>query len=146
MSIEIGSEFSEAIKVNGEKYRQTGLLEHIPVFDRGFSFMYIHSGRNEEDSENFEMIRAAPRLTDELIQFRKDPDYDEDIVSAFDSDVYGFDGFDDKYDSLLPYDYETDIADVLNLDEQIAMYAANAWEFVSINDNTILFQKPKWEA
>lgn len=46
-------------------------------------------------------------------------------------------------ESLLPYDYEMDTVDALNLDEQIASYAADFWEFVSIIGDTILFKRPK---
>lgn len=136
MSSEIGPEFSGIIKINGEKYRQTGLSE---VCDRGISFMYTRPDRDEQVSEELETIHAfrPSVLTDELIQFHKDPDYEEED---------GSEDFGGKYDSLLPYDYETDFVDALNLDEQIAMYAADSWEFVAVTDNIILFQRPKWEA
>ncbi len=136
MSSEIGSEFSGILKINGEKYRHTGLTE---VCDRGISFIYARPERDGQVSEDSEMIRAPypSVLTDELIQFHKDPDYEEED---------GLKDFSGEYDSLLPYDYETDFVDTLNLDEQIAMYAADSWEFVAVTDNIILFQRPKWEA
>lgn len=135
MSSEIGSEFSGILKINGEKYRQTGLTE---VCDKGISFMYTRPRRDEQVSEDSETVFAPyPALTDELIRFHKDPDYEEEG---------GFDDFGGEYDSLLPYDYETDFVDTLNLDEQIAAYAADSWEFVAVTDNIILFQRPKWEA
>ncbi|MDR0767954.1 MAG: hypothetical protein LBE57_05905 [Methanosarcinales archaeon] len=147
MSIEIESDFS-VIKIKGEKYLQTVLLEQSAgaveaafcggaVYDKGIS--YIRSEWSDSDFEDIEIIREFHRVkdTDELIGFRRDPDYEDDNCGFENSD---------RYDSLLPYDYETDIADVLNLDEQIAHYAANSWEFVSMTDNIILFQRPKWEA
>ncbi|WNY23440.1 hypothetical protein MmiHf6_07470 [Methanimicrococcus hongohii] len=162
MSIEIESEFS-VIKIKGEKYLQTVLLTteaaaaetgtevraetetvQTTFCDRGIS--YIRSDRMisdlNADYDEDDAIHAKYSLKeiDELIEFRKDPDYEDDVCEF--EDLSACNG----YDSLLPYDYETDIVDALNLDEQIAMYAANSWEFVSINDNIILFQRPKWEA
>ncbi|MBZ3935161.1 hypothetical protein [Methanimicrococcus blatticola] len=149
MSSEIGSEFSGIIKINGEKYRQkyhqtyrqTCLLGVSEVCDRGISFMYTRPNQDGQVSEDLETIRefrpsVLTNEPDELIQFHKDPDYEEE------NELEEFSG----YDSLLPYDYETDFVDTLNLDEQIAMYAADSWEFVAITDNIILFQRPKWEA
>lgn len=134
MSSEIGSEFSGMIRIKGEKYRQTAFSE---VCDRGVSFMYARPEQVTEikDSDTIHTFRPSVSA-DELLQFHKDPDYEEEG---------GFEDF-SGYDSLLPYDYETDFVDTLNLDEQIAMYAADSWEFVSVTDNIILFRKPKWEA
>ncbi|WNY28099.1 hypothetical protein MmiEs2_02810 [Methanimicrococcus stummii] len=154
MAIEIGTEYS-LIKISGEKYRQSDLSgltgsTGLTAVDRGIS--YIRSGLCEQDfEEEIETIRAAqPLKADELISFHKDPDYEDGINCGFEFEDLGERGFDDygsdKYDSLLPYDYETDVVDVLNLDEQIAAYAANSWEFVSVTDNIILFQRPRWEA
>ncbi|MDY0266241.1 MAG: hypothetical protein RBQ94_01115 [Methanimicrococcus sp.] len=169
MSIEIESEFSEIIKIGGEKYRQISLLEaegiqtSFAVCDRGIS--YIPYVRLENDTDEMESPHALSLKPDELIQFHKDPDYEEETQS-FQSRGYGgaydnlcdstcaygnaYDGtyggaYDGAYDSLLPYDYETDVVDALNLDEQIANYAADSWEFVSVTESIILFQKPKWE-
>jgi hypothetical protein len=135
VSIEIGSEFS-GIKISGEKSRQTTFSD---VCDRGLSFMYTCFNKDEWNADDSETGCALRRiaLTDELLQFHKDPDYEEEI---------GIEAGFGKYDSLLPYDYETDFVDALNPDEQIAMYAADSWEFVTIADNIILFRKPKWEA
>ncbi|MDL2261264.1 hypothetical protein LJC08_03425 [Methanimicrococcus sp. OttesenSCG-928-J09] len=153
MSIEIGSEFSDVVSVVNivknlelrknnsnniqtlESAHVTQAVQAVHALDRGISYI-----RSEwaDAAEDLEVIHAVSplKLNDELIEFQKDPDYDDD----------GFEGFDAGYDSLLPYDYETEVVDALNLNAQIAAYAAESWEFVSITDNIILFQKPKWEA
>lgn len=152
MSIEIGSEFSEIIVKEFKDFQEfrKNNSNNIHTLDRGISYI-----RSEwaDAAEDLEVIRAVSPLkpAEELIQFRKDPDYEDDVCNRFNfggnvSFDNVSDGFDNRFDSLLPYDYETDVVDVLNLDEQIAAYAAESWEFVSITDNIILFQKPKWEA
>ena len=148
MSIEIESEFS-AVKVKGEKYLQTVFSAQpaevvkiasydstYAVCDRGISSIRAEWSDSEE---SYGVIHAFPpfKESNELIGFCKDPDYEDDGHRFENSG---------KYDSLLPYDYEAAVADFLNLDEQIAMYAADSWEFVSMTDNHILFQRPKWEA
>lgn len=154
MSIEIESEFS-AVKVKGEKYLQTVFSAQpakvvkaasaasydstdsaYAVCDRGISSIRAEWSDSEE-SYGVIHTRHPLKENDELIGFCKDPDYEDD--------GHGFENS-GKYDSLLPYDYEAAVADFLNLDEQIAMYAADSWEFVSMTDNHILFQRPKWEA
>ncbi|MDV0444907.1 hypothetical protein MmiAt1_04530 [Methanimicrococcus sp. At1] len=159
MSIEIGTEYSELLKIRREKSRQTVFSEQAgaaaasAVCDRGIS--YIRFEWDETEFEEPETIRVRPANligaggSDELIRFHKDPDYEDEVDFGFDS-FKEQNRFDEDcgshYDSLLPYDYETDVVDALNLDEQIAAYAANSWEFVSMAGNIILFQRPKWEA
>ena len=136
----VGSEYYEIIKA-GSSFSVTEALtaaRRMPfVPDRGIS--YINSNWTEDDDE--ELFLSETKEKDELFQFHKDPDYDDEEFREF--------GFKENtgnlhtYDSLLPYDFETDTVDKLNLDKQIESYAANFWEFVSIVGDTILFKRPR---
>ena len=134
MSSEIGSEYYEIIKI-GRKCHSSCQT----VLDRGIS--YINS--EWTDSDDSEMFLAS-KPKNELLQFHKDPDYDDEEFKDFNYGSAVVEELkDSEFDSLLPYDFETDIVDKLNLDKQIESYAANLWEFVSIVGDTILFKKPR---
>ena len=139
MSSEIESivpEYYEIIKAgNGFSAQKAASLSRGTPFvsDRGVSYITSEWTENE-DSEPFYLEK--PRS--ELLQFHKDPDYDDEEFKEFEFKENS------DYDSLLPYDFETDTVDKLNLDKQIESYAANLWEFVSIVGDTILFKRPRY--
>jgi len=139
MSSEIESivpEYYEIIKAGSgfSAKKATSITRRTPfVSDRGVS--YITSEWTEsDDSEPFYLEKPK----NELLQFHKDPDYDDEEFKEFEFKENS------DYDSLLPYDFETDTVDKLNLDKQIESYAANLWEFVSIVGDTILFKRPRY--
>lgn len=134
MSIESDSEFFEVFKIGGVYHRKyDGLSDEADAFYNGTEYA---DWKGTGDDSEFGL--SANEEDGELIRFAKDFDFaDDDFCTGTVSERDG------EGESLLPYDYEMDIADPLHLDEQIRAYADDLWEFVSVVGETILFKRPK---